>query len=671
MDYKRVKGADLADLLMEAYTWAQLDPQRAATHNKGVMNGIDAAAIALGQDWRAISAACYTWLQTRKHVQASMTRYWIEEHDDSPERYFCGCLELPLMGVVASRSTLIQTHPIYHLTHGLLSSSSSSTLSSTQIAELLCCVGLAQNLAALRALVTDGIQRGHMALHARSVALSAGAPAEVAGEVADYMCQLGPGCVHVDVARMYLEAHEIHQASTRSMQGETRSGEQSGGRVQQPSMLIFHSETTPSPVGSSVLPEKQDVIRFNVAFPSLLAQPMVLRLTAESNLGAFALELLGHKTHKWVLSMIALLQKGNSRLTKSWLRHVNDVDNAAMASSEEVKKRTVDVALLVKLKVISILMNVILRRVCMRHQAHLRKFIELLESEWGVIMSILERRKRKSSNVDGEGRLSQQLHRQQLTTFLRDFVKTLVPSLDSDDDARFLSVGLPLVFALWQVFEFHVDQWTVVDELRDALIMSQRGIIRHIVTAPSLALNTESERESGTWVDLAEYVKYYRCRFSLGHFLLIDAIPLDPSAVTPKFLENMKALGEYLDLNVVMAHDLDRSARDYAGLVSSASANGRVENSFIKYLIITHQESLDKLEIEPDFGNRSDEISRSEFEKRWHSEIRTKFGRDFVDFLIKNLKVDRRQKDEESSVSEAVGTIWSWYRVEMFNSLSK
>ncbi len=173
-----IPGAEVARRIALASEFAEIDPYRAATHNKGIMNGIDALMIATGNDWRAVEAGAHSW--AARSGSYKPLAVWSVAGDGFLE----GRIELPmavgLIGGVAS------VHPGVAVTRRILGVSSAS-----ELAEVAAALGLVQNLAALRALVTVGIQKGHMELHARNVALSAGALGELALEVADQMIREG------------------------------------------------------------------------------------------------------------------------------------------------------------------------------------------------------------------------------------------------------------------------------------------------------------------------------------------------------------------------------------------------------------------------------------------------------------------------------------------------
>jgi hydroxymethylglutaryl-CoA reductase len=184
LSWKGVNGREVAERILEAFHFACDDEYRACTNNKGIMNGIDAVAIATGQDWRAIEAAAHCWAWKRnvqsdgRGVYGPLAQYRIQGEN------LIGELELPIsVGTVGGS---IQSLPIFRATHKILGNPNSSQLSQVMVA-----VGLAQNFAAIRALAVEGIQRGHMALHARNIAAAAGASKkEVIEIIANYCSKL-------------------------------------------------------------------------------------------------------------------------------------------------------------------------------------------------------------------------------------------------------------------------------------------------------------------------------------------------------------------------------------------------------------------------------------------------------------------------------------------------
>ena len=155
-------GNEVIKGILEAASFAAVDPYRAATHNKGIMNGIDPVVVATGNDWRAIEAGAHAYAAITGHYK-SLT------HWSSPnECELVGKITIPMaVGLIGGAT---KTHPTARAAIALL-----GVKSSMELAQVIAAVGLAQNLAALRALATEGIQRGHMTLHARNIALQAGA----------------------------------------------------------------------------------------------------------------------------------------------------------------------------------------------------------------------------------------------------------------------------------------------------------------------------------------------------------------------------------------------------------------------------------------------------------------------------------------------------------------
>ncbi|HET6725550.1 MAG TPA: hydroxymethylglutaryl-CoA reductase, degradative [Gammaproteobacteria bacterium] len=175
---KGFDGEEVRDGIILANDLAIVDPYRAATHNKGVMNGVDAVALATGNDWRALEAAAHAYAARGKSY-TSLTRWYKNENGD-----LVGSIELPMkVGTVGGP---LQSNPTVAVNHRLLGAKSAR-----ELAEVMGAVGLAQNFSALRALVTSGIQEGHMTLHARSVAMAAGATADVFDEVVDRLLASG------------------------------------------------------------------------------------------------------------------------------------------------------------------------------------------------------------------------------------------------------------------------------------------------------------------------------------------------------------------------------------------------------------------------------------------------------------------------------------------------
>jgi len=176
--FEGYSGEDVRDGVIEAWAFAEADPYRAATHNKGIMNGVDAVLLATGNDWRAVEAGAHAYAARDGRYKSLST--WSKTEDGILK----GSLTLPLaIGVVGGAT---RVHPGVRTNLKLMGIQRVSDLG-----EIVAAVGLAQNLAALRALATEGIQKGHMSLHARQVALAAGAKAEQVEPLAQALINAG------------------------------------------------------------------------------------------------------------------------------------------------------------------------------------------------------------------------------------------------------------------------------------------------------------------------------------------------------------------------------------------------------------------------------------------------------------------------------------------------
>jgi len=182
-------GADVAKGIVEAGALSLIDPYRAATHNKGIMNGIDPIVIATGNDWRAIEAGAHAWAAMSGHYKA-LSQWGIDS-----QGFLIGTIEMPMaLGIVGGAT---KTHPTAQASLALM-----NIQSARELAEVTVAVGLAQNMAALKALATEGIQKGHMALHAKNVAIAAGAKGDDISVITKEM--VSEGAINIERAEELL-----------------------------------------------------------------------------------------------------------------------------------------------------------------------------------------------------------------------------------------------------------------------------------------------------------------------------------------------------------------------------------------------------------------------------------------------------------------------------------
>ena len=186
---EEIGGEVVRDAMLSAFRFADADPYRAATHNKGIMNGISAVILATGNDTRAIEAGAHAYAcQTGRY--RSLSRWGIDKDGN-----LCGSLELPMaVGLIGGAT---KVHPTAQQNLEILDIDSAD-----ELARITCAVGLAQNFAAMKALVTTGIQKGHMSLHAKNIAVMAGAKANEVDKVTELLVQSGK--IRIDVAEEIL-----------------------------------------------------------------------------------------------------------------------------------------------------------------------------------------------------------------------------------------------------------------------------------------------------------------------------------------------------------------------------------------------------------------------------------------------------------------------------------
>ncbi|MDY6958469.1 MAG: hydroxymethylglutaryl-CoA reductase, degradative, partial [Halobacteriota archaeon] len=185
-----IGGEDVVDSIIQAYHFADADVYRASTHNKGVMNGITAVVLATGNDTRAVESGVHTYAcRTGEYKPVTI---WEKNGDGD----LVGTIEIPIAAGLVGGAT--KTHPTARAAVKIL-----GVESATELGEVMSAVGLAQNFAALRALATEGIQRGHMNLHAKNIAVTAGAEGEMIEKVAAQMVQ--EKAIRVDRAKEILD----------------------------------------------------------------------------------------------------------------------------------------------------------------------------------------------------------------------------------------------------------------------------------------------------------------------------------------------------------------------------------------------------------------------------------------------------------------------------------
>lgn len=510
LGWKGVAGEEVAARIVEAYNFAAIDPYRAVTHNKGIMNGVDAVALATGQDWRALEASAHCYA-SRSGQYASLSKY--EVVDVNGTSVLRGSLELPV--AVGSKGGALLTHPGYASTHAVLHHPTARELGAVLVS-----VGLAQNLAAVRAIAVTGIQRGHMALHARNLAVAAGAPSELVAEVCSYM--LGRQSINVETAKEYLAAHAVFselQSSPRSPVG--------GSQTPPPSM--FYVELP--------IPHLEGHISLNIAFEAIHKHPQYIALVPSGSPSPLQRQLLGDKGYNQLEKMFLFLESLRAIVLSAVKRD---------PPSPSLRVTQANLALQNKLQLLSILLNIVAYRLLEVRPQVVRAFM----------LNILG---------DGEGAgLDAARHR------------ALLADVAADDDV--LAIGLPLFVALWQVLHYHIEQEIPVALLRERLVREQWRLLGNIVKSFELGpltavVATEAPRDSDPAqldAPFLEYVAVQTKRWQATMLLLIDSAALATDLVTPERLDFLARIGEYMEWEGTIAHDLARFHRDLTERVPNA-----------------------------------------------------------------------------------------------------
>ncbi|KAK1931516.1 3-hydroxy-3-methylglutaryl-coenzyme A reductase [Phytophthora citrophthora] len=561
LGWKGVDGEDVANRIIEAYNFAAIDPYRAVTNNKGIMNGVDAVAVATGQDWRAIESAAHCYA-SRSGQYASLSHYEIGlASDGSGMRVLRGSLEMPI--AVGSKGGALMTHPGYTATHAILQQPTARNLSG-----ILVSVGLAQNFAAIRAIAVTGIQKGHMALHARNIAVAAGAPSELVSEVCSYM--LLRKSINVETAKEYLHAHAVFS--------EIQSNSPPISPVSMTLPSMFYVEIP--------IPELEDTISLNIAFEAINKHPQYIAIMAPSatskggqTLTTFQRQLLGDKGYNQLEKMFRFLASMRSIVI------------SASSSEGDLLLSRSNIGLQNKLQLLSILINIIAYRLMEVRPQKVRTFMrQLLEASSG------------SANGSNDGEMHE--------LDAKFFHDLMVENVEPGDEL--LATGLPLFLALWQVLHYHIEQEVPHKLLRVRLVKEQWSLLNDIVRSYELGTLSDDTGDamSATGQPLEEkfleYVAVQATRWQATLLLLIDSLVLASELVTPERLDFLARIGEYMEWEGSIAHDLARYQRD---------ATERVPNAYLYWLSqrgIPHSEGK---KYEREFRDVADTLAADKWDK--------------------------------------------------------
>jgi hypothetical protein len=452
-------------------------------------------------------------------------------------------------------------------------------------------VGLMQNFAALRALVSEGIQRGHMSLHAHNIALAAGAPLNAIQEVSNYMIEVQR--VNLDAAKEYIVAHRL-QAKLRSQFPSLSNLTIKDSKL--PSMFFFEE----SFIESEFQPQtsKEDRLFLNVAFPTIGdGDPVILELTKNARPSPLHNIIFGEKTYEWLMNLISQLEHHKLHPTSS---------NTALRRNKLQTR---------KLKCISLLLNVISWRLLSICREPTKKFlakvfenIDTTEMERMGFPDHLNQSPHHRTFSMNKLRLAFSLPKPlepycdpddgsmpahwslpDLNVFqnsilddnfaeLDELVSVSMDSIDRDEfDQEVIdavtNVGFPLLLALWQIFEIRVVQWVGHPQLASLIIHEQRKII--FFTLKSLEHNVEDNLRKTISIKyptqetlpisllhntMHRFFLTHQKRLQISMVLLVDMVSFSPNFITEESLKELLAIGFYLEHEATIAHDVARAS---------------------------------------------------------------------------------------------------------------
>jgi hypothetical protein len=394
-------------------------------------------------------------------------------------------------------------------------------------------VGLAQNFAALRALSTEGIQRGHMSLHARNLAVAAGAPSHSVNECVSYMLKIGR--ISLSAVTEYLEAHNLRRRLSEI------SSDQSHDIV--PSMFFFENRSDTN----------AERITLNIAFKTIGTHPVNIFMSPDSpNPNPIIDNLFGSKSYSWVSDVLIMMDKMKLTMTRT-------------GRSNYVLSQ--------KLKILSILINILTRRLFFVDPTGVKSFIEYCIGDCLLPM--------KEDKVFSTLDTLQTTTLSKCTLFQKSANEALEKIIRNSTKKDILQVGLPLILALWQVFECWVRQSIGSSELVNLLLSEQRSVLVSLIS-------------KSTFSSMKGFLSLHTKRLQVTMFLLCDSVQFDQAMFSSDLFSYIKVIGQNLEFFQTASHDLSpsRLMRDIASLASKSLAldadlMGGVNNSFLVWLHLT------------------------------------------------------------------------------------
>lgn len=514
--YKDKSGEEVARGILEGYAMACADSYRAVTHNKGIMNGIDAAAIALGQDFRAIESGAHAWASRTGSYQP-LTHYRLVKQGD--KLMFEGTLELPVP--IGTKGGAVQSHPTVKYTHQLLENPDCSTLGG-----ILVSVGLAQNFAALRAMASEGIQRGHMSLHSKNIAIQAGVPQELVGDVSAFL--VASGVITSQAALDYMSSLNV-----------LRKYSKPSGLAPPPSTLYVSMKVEDTIVSILVLNETYTKTPTHLNIKPITGNPPAVQSVV-----------LGEKhTAQWFSDFFALAQKLSVK------------EEFRISGEKEPQLR---------LQLLSLLLQILTFQLLQISPIAARDLVLSILKDATTPSGLTSQEKLKlffSEITANKVSATPQVVKSKISSFFHPDGLMVDPFYECpeqpvevegrlsrvgapEDEARVLAfkVGAPLLLSLWGSLQHYIDQDVPHRSLAHALKIAQ------LKAMASLAQSVGFYEVMPA--NLEEFMETHASRSALPFLLQAELLSVDQAHVNSKVLQHLAHLGQFLAWKGAFLEDL-------------------------------------------------------------------------------------------------------------------
>ena len=492
MNYKYIDGRDIANLIIKANDIAKNDVFRAVTHNKGIMNGIDAVAVALGQDFRAIESAVHAYASLNPKNNYSygnyqpLTDYFIENINN--EKYLYGKLTIPL--AIGTVGGAINSNEVYKNNFKILGNPNNEVL-----CQIMVSVGLAQNFAALRALVSEGIQKGHINLHAKNIAYRAGTPDHLISDVVAFMKERES--FNEDTAKRYLDSILLYSKIRKKNGDKIFSGTENNKKLSC-FYIDLNFEFLKKPIKMNFLINSK--IKPEINFGLLTTGAT----NHDNRVGRICNDLFGNKTIKdWLYEFMILV-------------HELDLFKTKLEEIYQIKY---------KLKICVILFLTISSNLLKKNHDLLSNFINEL---------IQEKYHNKANNFS-------ELYK-------------LIPDSSTVENVS-LEFGMTVILELYEIYLFYLENYlenhkTLIKIIKQEVILSLKNFIK---LSEFFTLN----KKINNLKEFEEFFEIRLTRLNAIILLLID-LGFSEYRYNEEEINNLICLGRYAEIEITLYRDYSR-----------------------------------------------------------------------------------------------------------------